>query len=116
MLVVLVMLALAPRAQAQGVTLNPYVSPFTAKDGLALQRPTALGHRSLQSSLTIDYARNPLVVELRQGNASTQNASPVSDQLTGQLRVTFDLRDRLLLMVGLDVALMMGGERFFDPA
>jgi hypothetical protein len=108
-------LALASAAHAQGVTLNPYVSPFTAKDGLALQRPTALGHHSLQSSLTLDYARNPLVVELRQGNASTQNASPVSDQLTGQLRVTFDIHDRLLLMVGLDVVMMMRGDRFFDP-
>lgn len=113
---ILFALALASHAHAQGITLNPYVAPFTANDGLALQRPTALGHRTLQSTLNLDYARNPLVLELRQGNAGTQTASPVDNQLTGQARVTFGHHEHLLLMVGLDFVFMMSGDRFFDPA
>jgi hypothetical protein len=110
------LLALASQASAQGIALNPYVAPFSANDGLALQRPAALGHRTLQSTLSLDYARNPLVLELRQGNAATQTSSPVDNQLTGHARVTFDLHQRLLLMVGFEFVLLMDGDRFFSPA
>jgi hypothetical protein len=105
----------AASSKAQDVALNPYVAPFSGEDGLVLNRPRALLHRDLSTSLVIDYARDPLVVELRRGDSGTEAASLVAHQLTGHARVAFGLFDELVLMAGLDVALDMRGERFVVP-
>jgi len=87
---------------------------MTADDGLALARPRSLRHRELSALATLDYAKNPLVVE--QGSAGGAHGTAlVAHELTLQSRVAVGLYDRLTLMGGLDVVLAMSGQRFSDP-
>lgn len=100
---------------AQSVTLNPFVAPLTADDGLTLNRPRALAHRELSASLLLDYTNDPLVIEVKTGNADSEKYSIVKSQLTGQARFAFGLFDQLVVMGGLDFVPAMSGDRVQPP-
>lgn len=110
----LVALLTTSSAAAQNVTLNTYSAPFSSEDGLVLNRPTVLKHRQLSALVVLEYANDPLVLEVRRGNAESERARLVEHALTAHGRFAFGLYERLLLMVGLDGALAMSGDSYYD--
>ncbi|MFK7985968.1 MAG: MYXO-CTERM sorting domain-containing protein [Sandaracinaceae bacterium] len=97
-------------ASAQAVHLDQYRSAETPTDGFAMSRPNDLGHLQLGAQLQLDYGFNPLVYELRQGEADSESSSTVEHQLAAQLGVSFGLFDRIVVFAGLPVNLVMEGE------
>src|SRR5688572_7898674 len=96
------LMAASVRAEP-GVTLNQYPGPALSSDAFGVARPELHPHLHLETRLSLDYARDPLVYETRRGSASTERTALVSDHLTAQLAVSFSLVDRLLLFLGLPV-------------
>jgi hypothetical protein len=114
-LTLIVVASAAARATAQDVTLNTFSAPLTADDGIAISRPHALFHRELSALVVVDYANDPLVVELESGSAETRSTSLVAHETTAQARFAVGLFDRLVLGGGLDAVLAMNGDRFTGP-
>ncbi len=115
-LAALVLLTLTTRgASAQGVTLDPYVAPMRADDGIALSRPRSLQHRAWSAHGTIDYANDPLFLRRISGGART-TARLIEHEAVLHTRFAFGLYDHLTLMAGLDFVLAMNGESFRQSA
>jgi hypothetical protein len=114
-LVVIAVTSAATRANAQDVTLNTFAAPLTTDDGIALNRPHALFHREMSALVTVDYANDPLVVELESGDAQSRTTSLVAHEATTQARFAIGLFNRLVLGGGLDAVLAMSGDRFVGP-
>lgn len=108
---VIAAVALAPvAASAQAVHLDQYRAAETAEDGFALSRPDDLGHLRWGAQLHLDYAFNPLVYELSQGDPDTETVSAVEHHLVGHLGGAFGLFDRLVLFGGIPIGFVMDGE------
>jgi outer membrane protein OmpA-like peptidoglycan-associated protein len=106
---------IATSAQAQSVALNRYVPAETVYDGFALSRPNDLGHGRIGVVLHLDYANDPLVLELQQGDSDSETAAVVSDQLAAHAGFAVGLWERLVLSAGFDVNLLMKGDTHTDP-
>lgn len=106
--------SLSASALAQ-VPLDRYSAPATPVDGLALSRPVALAPGQLTGLLALDFADDPLVLELERGLAQTETTRLVDHQLEAHARVAYGLFERLVLTAGIDAALVMVGERYDDP-
>ena len=106
------LLLFAPEAFAQrpGVTLDQFRTAETVDDGFAISRPNDRGHLKFGASLTVDYANDPLVVETRVGDSSTETSSIVEHHLVGALSLSLGIADRLVIFGGLPVTLWMDGE------
>ncbi|HTV18438.1 MAG TPA: hypothetical protein VMG12_07200 [Polyangiaceae bacterium] len=112
---VLFAIAAATEARAQ-VALDRYAAPVVPDDGVSLSRPIGLGHRRLAGLLALDYANDPLVLELESGFDDTEATSLVHSQVAAHARIAYGLFDRLVLGVGLEAALVMAGDGYADPA
>lgn len=110
------LLAISSIARADAITLNRYVPAETIRDGFALSRPDDHGRERYGFDLQLDYANDPLVLELLPGDTDSEAAAVVSDQLVGHVSGWVGLWDRLVIFVGADVNLVMQGDSFRDPA
>lgn len=109
-------LASAPMpAHADGIDLNRYGASETVVDGFALSRPDDLGDGRFGVVLHLDYANDPLVLELRRGSAGSENAAVVSDELVAHVNLAVGLWSRLILFGGVDAVLLMQGDSYVDP-
>jgi outer membrane protein OmpA-like peptidoglycan-associated protein len=111
----LALLAAQP-VHAQSVTLDRYRGSETVDDGFALSRPDDQGHLRLGAILQLDYANDPLVLELDAGDAGSESARVVSDQLGAQLTLSLGIAERLVVFAGVRADLVLKGEQFEDPA
>jgi len=103
---------LAPNAaEAQdGVALDAYHPAETAGDGFALSQVRGQGHMRFGAQLHIDYANDPLVVELREGDRSTEVFAIVADHLVAHVALSLGVADRVVIYAGLPVHLLMAGD------
>jgi outer membrane protein OmpA-like peptidoglycan-associated protein len=99
-----IVLAGAPPARAQGVTLDQYRAAETTRDGFVVTRPVGLGHLGVSASLHVDYGLEPL-----RGPASRAGGTLVDHQLTGQLGVALGVLDRLVVALRVPVVLLLSG-------
>jgi large repetitive protein len=102
-------------ANAQSITLDRYSAAETVRDGFYLSRPDDRGHGRYGFDLHLDYANDPLVLELDPGDADSETARVVSDQLVAHLGGWVSAANRLLFFAGIDTSLLMEGETFRDP-
>ncbi len=108
--------ASAPRVvRADSIDLNRYTAAETVHDGFTLSRPNDLGSGRVGLVLHLDYANDPLVLELRQGTSNSETAAVVSDQLAAHINFALGLWSRLVLFAGADMNLVMQGEDYVDP-
>jgi outer membrane protein OmpA-like peptidoglycan-associated protein len=106
---------LAPDARAQ-VQLDRYSAPVVPDDGVSLSRPIGIGKGRVAGLLALDYADDPLVLELESGLDDTETTSLVHSQVEAHGRIAYGLLDNLVLSLGLDAALVMAGDGYADPA
>jgi outer membrane protein OmpA-like peptidoglycan-associated protein len=106
----------ANRARADGIDLNRYAAAETVFDGFALSRPDDLGDGRFGINLHLDYANDPLVLELRSGSSGSELASVVSDELVAHMNLALGLWSRLIVFGGVDAILLMKGDEYVDPA
>jgi outer membrane protein OmpA-like peptidoglycan-associated protein len=106
----------AQPVDGQSVTLDRYRGSETVDDGFALSRPGDQGHLLLGAVLQLDYANDPLVLELDRGDTDSESARVVSDQLGAQLTVSLGIAERLVVFAGVRADLVLKGEQFEDPA
>ncbi len=92
-----------------GVNLDAFRSAETPEDGFALSRPNDLGHLRFGVLATLDYANDPLVLEINGDEAGRI----VEHHLVGTLGLSFGLFDRLVLFAGLQSTFVMEGDN--DP-
>ena len=97
-------------AQAGGFALDQFRAAETVTDGLAVSRPLTPGHLVLSAGLVADYANDPLVFETRRGDAASESAAVVSNQLVGTLGAALGLGERFAVYGQLPVALWMTGD------
>jgi outer membrane protein OmpA-like peptidoglycan-associated protein len=111
---VLACAGLRQRAAAQ-VALDSYRPALLKSDGFALSRPEVLEAKTFQLQLTLDYANDPLLLDLQR--ARTQ-ISVVQHHLVAHVGAAVAAGSRLTLLFGLPVhALMQGNNpRSYAPA
>lgn len=109
-------LSLAALPVAAQMRLDRYIAPASPDDGLRLSRPVVLAHRQLGALLAFDYADDPLVLELESGLRDTETTRLVDQQLQAHARFAYGLLDRLVVSAGVDVAVLMAGDSFDEPA
>ncbi len=112
--IALCILSISPRSsQAQQLHLNQYRPAELAQDGFAISRPDDQGHLRFGMQLQLDYANDPLVLEVVSGDTDSESFAIVSDQLVGHVNFALGLVDRLVLYAGLPVNLYMEGDEDF---
>ncbi|MGF1465283.1 MAG: OmpA family protein [Sandaracinaceae bacterium] len=107
-------LAVPVQAAAQtqpAIRLDRYRMGDTPEDGFALRRPDDLGHLRFGVQLAADYALNPLVYQLTQGDPSSEQAAVVEHQLALQTGLALGLFDRLVIFGGLVVNPVLQGQQ-----
>ena len=114
--VIAVTLAVGISEAGAQVRLDRYSAPLSPSDGLRLSRPVVLGHHEVGGLLAIDYADDPLVLELERGLAETETARLVRHQLQAHARFAYGLYDGLMLGVGFEFAMVQTGEGWADRA
>src|SRR5689334_218275 len=110
MLVSAAVLVWSTSAGAQ-VTLDQFNPAATLRDGFAVSRPDAPGHLRPGAQFVLDYAKDPLVLEVTVNGVRYPNSKIVSDQLVGHALFSLALFDHLLVFVHLPVSYMMLGDR-----
>jgi outer membrane protein OmpA-like peptidoglycan-associated protein len=98
------------------VRLDRYSAPLSPGDGLRLARPTVLGHREVGGLLAVDYADDPLVLELERGLEETETARLVETQLQAHARFAYGVYERVMIGVGFEFAMVQTGEGWADRA
>jgi outer membrane protein OmpA-like peptidoglycan-associated protein len=114
----LIALALAIGSADAGaqIRLDRYSAPLSPGDGLRLSRPTVLGHREVGGLLAVDYADDPLVLELERGLEETETARLVETQLQAHARFAYGVHERVMIGVGFEFAMVQTGEGWADRA
>jgi outer membrane protein OmpA-like peptidoglycan-associated protein len=108
-------LTAAGPARAEGFALNRYLPAPLPSDGFSVSRPSDLGHLRWAANLQVDYANDPLVLELRPGDADSEKAAIVHHQLVPHVGLALGLLDRVVVGADLAVNAVQRGERFIDP-
>jgi len=109
-------LALGVADAGAQVRLDRYSAPLSPSDGLRLSRPTVIGHREVGGLLAVDYANDPLVLELERGLEQTETARLVETQLQAHARFAYGVYEGLMLGVGFEFAMVQTGEPWADRA
>jgi outer membrane protein OmpA-like peptidoglycan-associated protein len=112
-LTLLALAAIDGPAVAQ-MRLDRYLAPLSPRDGLRLARPVGLDEQRFAGLLVLDYADDPLVMELERGREETETTRLVDTQLEAQARVAYGVTKRLMLSAGLDFAVVMVGDSYRD--
>jgi outer membrane protein OmpA-like peptidoglycan-associated protein len=111
----LVVFSVGHLAGADGLNLNRYSASETVEDGFHISRPADQGSLRFGISLHLDYANDPLVLELEQGSRNSEAASVVEHQLTSHLNFSLGLAKRIVLFTGFQTNLLLKGEDYADP-
>ena len=96
-------------AQTPGFVLSQFRAAETSNDGLQLSSPGSLGHLDFGARLSVDYSLNPLVLETRLGDASTERQAIVEHLLSANLGLAFGLFVRVVMYGGVPVTLWSVG-------
>lgn len=110
MLVSATVLLWTASASAQ-VTLDQFSPAATLRDGFAVSRPDHPGHLRPGAQLVLDYAKDPLVLEVKVNGVEEPSTKIIRDQLVGHGLFSLALLDRFLLFVHLPVSFVMSGDR-----
>lgn len=105
----------ASQANAQ-LRLDRYMAPPSPHDGLRVARPVGLDAGQVGGLLVLDYADDPLVMELERGLEATERTRLVNAQLEAHARFAYGVNERLLISGGIDFAVMMVGDSYRDAA
>lgn len=108
-------LTAAGTAHAEGFSLDRYLPAPLPSDGFAVSRPTDLGHLRWAANVQVDYANDPLVLELQPGKAASEKAAVVHHQLVPHVALSLGILDRVVVGADLAVNAVQRGERFTDP-
>lgn len=103
-------------AQADGFRLNRYHAPALATDGLMLSAPDTLARRQLSVGLWLDFANDPIVLELERGTTDSEFGPIVGEQLDAHLAVAYGATDAVTLFAVLDVVTVMQGDEVLVPS
>jgi len=98
-------------AHAQGFSLNSYRTPPLPSDGLMLQGPGTLQAQQFSLGASLDYANDPLVMELQRGTAESESAAIVGNQLNGHVSLAYGAIDALSVFGVLNVVMLEQGQR-----
>lgn len=96
-------------AQTPGFALNQFRAAETSNDGIEVSSPNSLGHLDVGARLSLDYGLNPLVVETRLGDASSERQAIVEQLLSGNLGLALGLFDRVVVYGGVPMTLWSTG-------
>jgi len=102
--------------RADGINLNRFTPAETASDGFYLSRPDAAGHLQPGAVLWLNYANDPLVLEVDQGDTDSESGALVSDHLMAHVGGSLGLWDRVVLYVAVDANVLMEGDDLQDQA
>jgi len=91
------------------VTLDQFSPAATLRDGFALSRPDHPGHLRLGGQLVLDYAKDPLILEMSVNGVKQPSSKIVRDQLVGHAVASLALFDRFLFFVHVPVTFLMDG-------
>lgn len=98
-------------SSAEGFDLDRHRAATFGSDGLTLERPTSLERGKVGASLTLSYARNPLVETLRAGDgAAIETRSLVRNQFNGALSLAYGLFDRVSVHGTLPFSVLQSGD------
>ncbi|MFT3925896.1 MAG: OmpA family protein [Myxococcales bacterium] len=92
------------------VTLDQFNPAASLRDGFAIARPDHPGHLRPGFQFVLDYAKDPLVLEVTVDGVKQPNTTIVSDQLVGHGLLSLALWDRLLVFAHVPVSFVMNGE------
>ncbi len=106
----LVGLCAAPPASAEGITLNRYRAAPLNADGFGHSSASALPHLVLGANAHLDYANDPLVLEILSDGDEREAGAVVAHQLTLQANAAVGLWDRGVAFVRVPVVLLMQGD------
>ncbi len=95
------------RAQAGGFSLDRFAPAPSSEDGLALFKPSTLGHLRPSFGLTLDYAHKPLVIA--RGSQDADSAL-VKHRFQGHVTAALGLADRFEVFVRVPVLLAQRGD------
>jgi outer membrane protein OmpA-like peptidoglycan-associated protein len=98
-------------AHAQGFSLNSYRTPPLPSDGLMLQGPGTLQAKQWSLGASLDYANDPLVLELQRGTTDSEYASIVDSQLNGHVSLAYGALDKLSVFGVMNVVMLEHGQR-----
>lgn len=101
-------LTLTSAVRADAFELNQFRPTPLTSDGFAVAGAQSPGHLGFNAALTLDYAKEPLVVEL----ATKDQYAVVTHQLAMHLTLALGLGSRGTLFAGVPVNLVMNGD---DP-
>ena len=104
--------SVAAQGAQTSIDLNRFRAAPMVEDAFAISRADDLGHMRFGAQLHLDYSNDPLVWETQLGERSTETASIVGHQLTGNVALSLGLADLLAFYVGLPVHFLMTGD---DP-
>lgn len=96
--------------------LDRYMAPPSPTDGFRVARPVGLDAGQLGGLLVLDFADDPLVLELERGLDGTETTRLVNSQLQAHARLAYGINERLLISGGIDFAVMMVGDSYRDAA
>ena len=102
-------------AQDRSVHLDQYRAAETTSDGFAISRPADLGHLRASVQLHLDYAYDPLVVDMFEDHPPHSHGAIVEHELAADLSAALGLIDRLVVTLGLPVDLVLREQDMIDP-
>lgn len=110
---VLTVLGSSDVAQADPIALPRFQPSYAGDRFMGVGSPDAVGHKSLQAALVIDYARNPLV--LRRGADGSVSSEIVGRQLMVHLNATYHLWERIAINADVPFAILQTGNWVETP-
>lgn len=110
------LLGLGPHEEAHADPIAiPRFQPSYAGDRfMGVASPDAVGHKSLQAALFLDYARNPLV--LRRSDDGSVSNEIVGRQLLVHLNATYHLWERIAINADVPFAILQTGNWVETPS
>jgi len=111
---ILTVLGHPEEALADPIAIPRFQPSFAGDRFLGVGSPDAVGHKSLQAALTIDFARNPLV--LRRGDDGTISSEIVGRQLLVHLNATYHLWERIAINADVPFAIFQTGNWVETPS
>lgn len=111
---ILAVLGLGESAHADPIAIPRFQPSYAGDRFLGVGSPDAVGHKSLQAALLIDYARNPLV--LRRSNDGSVSSEIVGRQLIVHVNATYHLWERIAINADVPIAILQTGNWITTPA
>ncbi len=103
-------LGAAPAQASPGVTLDQYRATPNSDDAFVTNRPQVPGHLRVETRLSLDYSKNPLLFQQQASVNSSKKIALVSDQLVADVGASIGLFDDFLAFAALPINLVLSGK------